>query len=58
MDVNREVPEMFVGILSDTPERLAYLDGAGISYSAVQTRTISSRGMPSLNFSQSSCSCW
>ena len=41
MDVNREVPEMFVGILSDTPERLAYLDGAGISYSAVQTRTIS-----------------
>lgn len=44
MDVNRQVPEMFIGVLSDTPEKLEYLDGAGVSYSAVQTRTISLSG--------------
>lgn len=40
MDINREVPELFIGILSDTPELLQYLDGVGISYSALKTRTI------------------
>ncbi|MEY8338692.1 hypothetical protein AALB16_11845 [Lachnospiraceae bacterium 62-35] len=40
MDINRETPELFVGVLSDSMEKLNYLDGAGISYSALKSRMI------------------
>lgn len=41
MDVSMEVAELFVGILSDTPEQLQYLNGIGVSYSTLRTRTFS-----------------
>lgn len=39
VDVSVEVAELFVGILSDTPEKLAYLNGVGVNYSLVRTKT-------------------
>lgn len=41
LNVNQEVPELFVGILSDTPEKLQYLNGVGVNYSLLRTRTFS-----------------
>ncbi len=40
MNVSKEIPELFIGVLSDSPESLNYLDGVGINYSAVRTRVI------------------
>lgn len=39
LNVSRDVPELFVGILSDNPENLEYLDGVGIHYSTLRTRS-------------------
>lgn len=39
LNVSRDVPEMYIGLLSDTPEELKYLSGAGIHYSTLRTRT-------------------
>lgn len=39
LNISLDVPELFIGILSDNPERLQYLNGAGINYSALRTRT-------------------
>ena len=39
LNVSRDVPELFVGILSDQPKDLKYLNGVGIHYSALRTRT-------------------
>lgn len=39
LNVNRDVPEMFIGILSDHPEELEYFNGVGIRYSTLRTRT-------------------
>lgn len=39
LKVSRDVPELFIGILSDHPERLLYLDGVGIRYSTLRSRT-------------------
>ncbi len=39
LNVSRDVPELFIGILSDHPGELKYLDGVGIHYSALRTRT-------------------
>ncbi|MDO4268622.1 MAG: hypothetical protein Q4C73_09115 [Eubacteriales bacterium] len=39
LNVSRDVPEMYIGILSDEPEKLSWLNGAGISYSTLRTRT-------------------
>lgn len=39
LNVSWDVPELFIGILSDQPERLQYLDNVGISYSTLRTRT-------------------
>lgn len=39
LNVSRDVPELFVGILSDAPWELHYLNGVGISYSTLRTRT-------------------
>ena len=38
LNVSRDVPEMFVGVLSDEPWALQYFDGAGIQYSTLRTR--------------------
>lgn len=39
LNISQDVPELFVGVLSDQPENLAYMDGVGINYSALRTRT-------------------
>lgn len=39
LNISLDVPELFIGILSDRPENLNYLNGAGINYSALRTRT-------------------
>lgn len=39
LNVSRDVPELFVGILSDAPWELHYLNGVGINYSTLRTRT-------------------
>lgn len=39
LSVSRDVPDLFIGILSDEPSKLQYLDGAGIHYSALRTRS-------------------
>lgn len=39
LKVSRDVPEMFIGLLSDDPGELSYLNGAGINYSTLRTRT-------------------
>ena len=37
MNLNPEIPELFIGVLSDTPEKLEYLNGVGVDYSALRT---------------------
>lgn len=44
LNVSRDVPELFVGILSDAPWELHYLNGVGISYSTLRTRTFELNG--------------
>ncbi len=39
LNVSRDVPELFVGVLSDEPWELHYLNGVGINYSTLRTRT-------------------
>lgn len=39
LSVSRDVPDLFIGILSDEPSKLQYLDGVGIHYSALRTRS-------------------
>ncbi len=39
LNVSRDVPELFVGVLSDAPWELHYLNGVGINYSTLRTRT-------------------
>lgn len=39
LNVSWDVPELFVGILSDNPQELRYLDGVGIHHSSMRTRT-------------------
>ncbi len=39
LNVSWDVPEMFIGILSDQPADLRYLDGVGVSYGTMRTRT-------------------
>lgn len=38
LSISRDVPDLFIGILSDEPSKLQYLDGIGISYSTLRTR--------------------
>ena len=38
IEASEETAELFVGLLSDHPERLAYLDGVGVSFGALRTR--------------------
>jgi hypothetical protein len=39
MSVSTEVAELLIGVLADEPEQLSYLNGVGVNYSSVQTRT-------------------
>lgn len=39
LNVNLDVSELFIGVLSDTPEKLQYLNGVGINYSMLRTKT-------------------
>lgn len=38
LNVSRDVPELFIGLLSDETWNLEYLDGVGINYSTLRTR--------------------
>ena len=38
-NISLDVAELMVGVLSDTPEKLQYLDGVGINYSLLRTKT-------------------
>lgn len=39
LNVSMEVAELFVGLLSDSPDSLNYLNGVGVNYSSVRTKT-------------------
>ncbi|WP_077609887.1 hypothetical protein [Clostridium sp. Marseille-P2415] len=39
MNVTADIAEMFVGILSDEPDKLTYMDGVGVNYSSVRIKT-------------------
>ncbi|MCB7319216.1 hypothetical protein [Lacrimispora sp. 210928-DFI.3.58] len=40
LNLNVDMAELFIGVLSDTPDRLTYFNNAGINYSTLRTRTI------------------
>ena len=40
IDVQMDTAELFVGVLSDTPDELQYLGGVGINYGVLRTRVI------------------
>ena len=40
LDLNLNTAELYVGILSDHPERLSYMDHMGINYSTLRTRLV------------------
>lgn len=40
LDFSLDVPELFVGILSDHPEKLTAWNGVGVDYGTLRTRTI------------------
>lgn len=44
LNLNMETAELFVGVLSDNPSKLLYLNGVGINYSTLRTRTIEMNG--------------
>ncbi|WP_312427718.1 hypothetical protein [Lacrimispora sp.] len=39
MNVTADIAELFVGILSDEPDTLSYMDGVGVNYSSVRIKT-------------------
>lgn len=41
LNISMEIPELFIGVISDTPERLEYLNGVGVDYSMLRTKTFS-----------------
>ena len=40
LNLNKDTAELFIGVLSDNPEKLLYMGGAGINYSTLRTRSI------------------
>lgn len=40
LNVNPNSAELLIGVLSDTPEHLQYLDGVGIKFSTLTTKTV------------------
>ena len=43
LEVEGDNPQLFIGVLSDSMDRLGYLNNVGISYSTLRTRTIELR---------------
>lgn len=39
MNATADTAELFVGVLSDEPEKLSYMDGVGVNYSSVKIKT-------------------
>lgn len=39
MNVTADIAELFVGVLSDEPDTLSYMDGVGVNYSSVRIKT-------------------
>lgn len=39
LNISLEIPELFIGVMSDTPEKLEYLNGVGVDYSMLRTQT-------------------
>lgn len=39
LNVSLDVSELFIGVLSDHPDKLWYLDGIGVNYSMLRTKT-------------------
>lgn len=44
LNVSLDVPELFIGVLSDQPAALPYFNGVGIHYSSLRTRTFPLQG--------------
>ncbi len=40
LNFNQDTPELFIGVLSDTPDRLEAWNAVGVDYGTLQTRTI------------------
>lgn len=40
LNLNMETAELFIGVLSDNPGKLLYLNGVGVNYSTLRTRSI------------------
>ena len=38
LNVSGNTPELFIGVLSDTPEKLEYLDGVSVNYGQLKTK--------------------
>lgn len=49
LNINTDTAELFIGLLSDTPDRLQYLNGVGINYGTLRTRTVvmTAKSLPS-----------
>lgn len=39
MNVSADIAELFVGVLSDEPDKLTYMNGVGVNYSSVRIKT-------------------
>ena len=44
MNVSADIAELFVGVLSDEPETLSYMEGVGVNYSSVRIKTFEMDG--------------
>ena len=40
MDLDTQTAQLFIGVVSDEPEKLSYLDQVGVNYSMLRTKTI------------------
>ena len=40
MDLDTQTAQLFIGVVSDEPEKLSYLDQVGVNYSILRTKTI------------------
>lgn len=40
LNISIDVADSFIGVFSDEPDRLFYLDGAGVRYGGIRTRTV------------------
>lgn len=40
LNLNKDTAELFLGVLSDSPDRLLFLNNVGVSYSTLRTRNI------------------